>query len=296
MSQENGKTAATQVSKMPVFEQWECRTRGKFVNLSYTWYFHDFEHRLKEFEVGDSILSAPFFSKLQPNIKWNLKFRPRGHVEEGKAKEDKKCISISLQLQPGHAKPVFASYDISCLHQIDKKKVMACSKFNDESPCWGYTNILTNDALFDKASGYLRDGVLTFRCTVEYLVDVVDQLSQIPNFVFLEGPPSFSSMFDNDFLSDFTISSQEKPFRVHKNVLANRSPVFHAIFRDDLGKNQVNEELINDYKPEVVHETLRYMYTNTVENMKEHAKDLLGMAEKYQLQGLKKQCEEFVSS
>lgn len=109
---------------------------------------------------------------------------------------------------------------------------------------------------------------------------------------FVEKSLNLESIFDSDFLSDFTIRVQHQKFKVHKVVLAVRSPVFHAMFQQKYCENLTNEIEISSFKPEMIYEMLRCIYTGRVKRMQVHSRDLLAAADKYEIEGLKIICEQ----
>lgn len=52
---------------------------------------------------------------------------------------------------------------------------------------------------------------------------------------------------------------------------------------------------IDDIEGEVVFKMIRYMYTGELENLKDHAKDLIYAAEKYEFVNLKNECLAYFS-
>ena len=84
-------------------------------------------------------------------------------------------------------------------------------------------------------------------------------------------------------------------FFAHKVILAAKSPVFEKMFEHDLQESATNSITVEDIEPEVLKEMLTYIYTNQVPNIKDMATSLLYAAEKYQLEGLKAMCEQFLS-
>ncbi|XP_043479842.1 protein roadkill-like [Leptopilina heterotoma] len=98
---------------------------------------------------------------------------------------------------------------------------------------------------------------------------------------------SMKSLQDNEEFKDVTFNVEDKKFTAHKIILANRSTVFAAMF-----KNKMTEELtsvveIDDTKSAIFQQMLNFIYTDQVENLEESAVELLYVAEKYQLEKLK---------
>ncbi|XP_065204311.1 speckle-type POZ protein-like [Planococcus citri] len=92
-------------------------------------------------------------------------------------------------------------------------------------------------------------------------------------------------------LSDVTISVNGKNYPVHKVILAARSSVFNAMFRNDMQENQKNHIMITDMEQEAFEEMLHYIYTGEMRRLDEWAFELLPAADKYDLEELKKGCE-----
>jgi hypothetical protein len=64
------------------------------------------------------------------------------------------------------------------------------------------------------------------------------------------------------------------------------------MFESEMEEARTSQAKIKDIDGEVMLEMVRFMYTGKVENIKDHAKDLLYAAEKYELKDLKKECLE----
>ena len=90
--------------------------------------------------------------------------------------------------------------------------------------------------------------------------------------------------------SDLTIDVKGKKFKAHKLILVARSPVFEAMFLSDLIEGSSNTLTIDDIEPDVFEELLSFLYTDYVKNLKPFAAELLAVADKYMLQGLKAKC------
>ncbi|GIY40625.1 speckle-type POZ protein [Caerostris extrusa] len=83
----------------------------------------------------------------------------------------------------------------------------------------------------------------------------------------------------------------------HKNILAARSPVFAAMFATEMRENLMNVVDITDLEVSALRNMLTFMYSGRIENLTAaSAGDLLFAADKYQLQGLKTMCSDFLKS
>ncbi|GIY22882.1 TD and POZ domain-containing protein 3 [Caerostris darwini] len=83
----------------------------------------------------------------------------------------------------------------------------------------------------------------------------------------------------------------------HKSILAARSPVFAAMFATEMRENLTNVVDITDMDVCALRNMLTFMYSGRIENLTiASAGDLLFAADKYQLQGLKTICRDFLKS
>ncbi|XP_044010257.1 speckle-type POZ protein-like A [Aphidius gifuensis] len=95
--------------------------------------------------------------------------------------------------------------------------------------------------------------------------------------------------------ADVTIHVGQKTFRVIKGILGARSPVFSAMFdHEQLKENEKNEVIIEDIDEGVFEEFLHYIYTGESPNIDKMPKELLAVADKYQVDCLKNICEEVI--
>ncbi len=103
--------------------------------------------------------------------------------------------------------------------------------------------------------------------------------------------------FLNGLSTDFTIicehgdNGQKKTsFKVQKNRLVTRSPVFAAAL-DNFAEGENATYKISDMSPKAVKEMLRFFYTDQVENLEVHARELLMAGDKYDLPKLRNMAE-----
>ncbi|XP_043479841.1 speckle-type POZ protein-like [Leptopilina heterotoma] len=101
---------------------------------------------------------------------------------------------------------------------------------------------------------------------------------------------SNKKFLDNEEFKDVTFNVEDKKFTAHKIILASRSPVFAAMFKNKMKEELTSVAEINDIKPEIFQQMLNFIYTDRVENLEESAVELIDVAEKYQLENLKSMC------
>ena len=102
------------------------------------------------------------------------------------------------------------------------------------------------------------------------------------------------SLFTEKNLADVEITCEGEVFNCHQNILSARSPVFLTMFRADMSEKHSKKVHIPDVRKEVFLEVLKFIYTGNVSSensLKEHAREILAAANKYELDLLKKLCE-----
>jgi BTB/POZ domain len=104
----------------------------------------------------------------------------------------------------------------------------------------------------------------------------------------------FRELWESGQFSDFTITAGDQEFKVHKNVVGSRSPVFAAIFESDMKEEKTGEMEITDFNAETVERLLSFLYTGVVQE--KGAMDLYAIASKYQVARLKLKCQEIIIS
>ncbi|GIY73972.1 TD and POZ domain-containing protein 1 [Caerostris darwini] len=105
------------------------------------------------------------------------------------------------------------------------------------------------------------------------------------------------SMYDDSILSDMELRTSTKTFRVHKNILSARSPVFSAMFQADMKENAMKYVDITDLDDDTLDKMLIYIYNGIFEvHHWESASELYQAANKYQILILKQLCSEFLAS
>jgi len=108
---------------------------------------------------------------------------------------------------------------------------------------------------------------------------------------------NYKSMYETGLFTDVVLVVGECELRVHKCILAARSPVFTAMFEHKETKEaQENRVEITDLSIEVCRILVEYIYTGKVNSVHEYALELLEAADKYQLDHLKNSCALYLSS
>jgi len=91
----------------------------------------------------------------------------------------------------------------------------------------------------------------------------------------------------SDGLCDVIIKCEGREFYCHQFILSARSPVFEAMLKTKMKELESGSIAIDDFSKNVVEKMLVYIYGGMVPNIDKDAKELLNIAEKYQLQQMK---------
>ncbi|GIY69856.1 speckle-type POZ protein [Caerostris darwini] len=136
------------------------------------------------------------------------------------------------------------------------------------------TSSLINFENVEKIMGFQKDSLMELSKDFLHLLD--------------QGVSSFA---------DVNLKCGSVTVPAHKNILAARSPVFAAMFATEMSENLTNVVDITDMDVSVLRNMLTFMYSGRIENLTAaSAGDLLFAADKYQLQGLKAMCSDFLKS
>lgn len=182
------------------------------------------------------------------------------------------------------------------------KKCYENSKDNSsiiENSYDGFNQFIPKKDLETETSNILRNGVLTVYCelTVVYknsLNNIDESIQQQPFYCLNKLSSAFERQFQKQEFSDVKIVAccgRELP--AHKFVLAALSPVFSAMFTNDMIEKNDNSVVVKDLDYDSLREMLRFMYTGNVENLAKLSGGILAAQEKYQIDGLKELCEEY---
>lgn len=261
--------------------------------LCYKWVITSFSAELNRTwnKVGDYIQSPAFLTKY-PNvneyISWNIRLHLKSPLHEGCYK----FVVINSSKDDSRGAP---RSRLSLLNSKNEK-VLSLDKRAGES--W----LVKQDFLMGKENGILLDGNLTILCEVIVRPSAEEDL----RYPSIEGSDALEysrrievcddleKLLEDGMASDVTFIVDKQKFRLHKNILMVRSPVFRAMFAHDMQENAKNTVNIKDIKCEVFKEMLRFIYAGRVDGIGKIAGDLLAAADKYAIQGLTIMCEKFL--
>ncbi|GFX38473.1 TD and POZ domain-containing protein 4 [Trichonephila clavipes] len=108
---------------------------------------------------------------------------------------------------------------------------------------------------------------------------------------------NLESSYEENLLCDVELKTKTRTFPAHKYVLSARSPVFKAMFTNDMRER--NSECVNieDMSDDTINRMLVYIYTAIVKDLKwESASQLYVAANRYEILSLKSKCSSFLKN
>ena len=165
----------------------------------------------------------------------------------------------------------------------------------EEVVSWGWNPIISKKDLKEETTQFLPGGALTFECNFHFYISESEistshALSAIQSSCLVN---NFKMMWKKGAFTDFKVFCDDKVFPCHKFVLASRSDVFEAMFsHENTTEALTGQAIIKDSNPQVLYNFLEFLYTDQLDNKKcFESCELLLLADKYNVQSLKKMCE-----
>ncbi|XP_052168939.1 BTB/POZ and MATH domain-containing protein 1-like [Oryza glaberrima] len=231
--------------------------------------------------------------------RWRINYYPNG--------ESADCadyISLYLSLDEKATKNVKVKaqfqFQISFTDKVEKPHSLASAEVNtyggESFWSWGCPKFIKRDG-FEKSKD-LRDDSFTIRCDVAVIGEI---RTEITTTTFVSVPPSelnqqFGNLLETEKGADVVFEVGDETFAAHRCVLAARSPVFNAELYGLMKEgNAAGVVRIQDMEAQVFKLLLRFVYTDTLPEMKEEdvmCQHLLVAADRYNRQRLKLMCEE----
>ncbi|GFQ71302.1 tdpoz2 [Trichonephila clavata] len=108
---------------------------------------------------------------------------------------------------------------------------------------------------------------------------------------------NLESSYNESVLCDVELKTKTSTFPAHKYILSARSPVFKAMFTNDMKEKSTGCVYIEDLTDDTIRRMLQYIYTATVtvqDLQWESACRLYAAADKYEILSLKSKCSSFL--
>ena len=123
----------------------------------------------------------------------------------------------------------------------------------------------------------------TFWVSVEETVDTY--LYQLGDTMMAE---QLWKAANDQLFTDVEFHVAGRIFSAHKAIVANRSPVLQAMFRNDMTESRTNQVKIDDVNAAVFKRFLRFLYTGRIDTCHD---ELFAVADKYQVETLRRLCQ-----
>ena len=165
--------------------------------------------------------------------------------------------------------------------------------FTGTSYGYGTHTLVAHSDLFDPESTLLVDDGLIVRVEVKYAS--LDALLPYESSENVELPQaaddfkqSFRYLYDMKIGQDVVlVSSDGIKIPVHRAVIISRSPVFSAMFDNDMTESRTGRCGISDVDGDTLAIVVKYMYCGCSESeLEQHTEKILLAADKYQLKAL----------
>ena len=235
----------------------------------------------------DSILFSP---QETPNRKWQLRLYDRGAQIE---------IYVFHRNSTGREEQFLKPTQLQ-MSILNRRRKIALQQIVQSTPLCSYY-VQFGYSKVDVIKCQQADGSLTFYCKILTHVKMEPTSSSADPSVFtVDCTGGLSShleeLFNDKQFSDVILNIRGREFPAHKNILATRSEVFAAMFQHPMKEKATNHIEIEDIEPEVFQELLRFIYTGRVSTatLDTMAAGLFIAADKYLLNGLKNECENYL--
>ena len=258
----------------------------------FTWTIRDFwaSWKFRPWSLEESICS-PVFSANKPDgneTHWRLKLFPIGSTSPSDY--------LAIEIQSYTDMTIRVKCEISILNSSSERtEVLDCSGYySPDEPLKHFKRwLLKNSLWYRKNSDLLPQGHLNIHLQLTIYGEERELISNARFQGMEKVREDFGRLYYSTEFSDVDINCQGEVFKCHKAILSTRSNYFRAIFQR-IGTNEVN---IHDFEPPVVAETLHFIYTGVLTDLgksmlKHTTHKLLALAERCQLNVLKKICEE----
>lgn len=168
------------------------------------------------------------------------------------------------------------------------------------------TSSFRKSSLSAEGSLYIQGDILSLQ--IELTVHNGETTTEIREIGFAE-PPKINNysktlseelyqFFVNQTFCDITLETKNDAIKAHKIVVCAKSPVFRAMFENEMSEKISQVVKIPDVDIHSLRRLLTFMYSEKFENILNEydAMKLYSVADKYQYDKLKKKCSDFLKS
>ena len=283
--------------EQPILESdlW-CTSDVRISNTTFMWKIKGFKFSNHTYNL-EGIKTGVFVIRGEGNIKdtkWMLEIKPRTILTTG-------SHNLTMTL---HSKNLGITKPDIVLQIVNSKKerqvfgtVRKIHTFIGESSCelmsdelW--CNMIRND--------FLVDGDINFACDFNFAYSssvLGSKYSREEKVITYKISENMAKFFLSDEMSDVQIHCGDNFYDAHQLILSLWSPVFRIMFKSKMKEKETKMVEICDFDPIVVEELLKFMYLgrcciNEKDPDPQTVADILAAADKYQVDVLKRMCEE----
>uniref|UniRef100_A0A0N5BC93 Speckle-type POZ protein (inferred by orthology to a human protein) n=1 Tax=Strongyloides papillosus TaxID=174720 RepID=A0A0N5BC93_STREA len=230
-----------------------------------------------------------FNFELDSKVKGFFDIYPYGNDDDSKD-----YVSLSLHFKEFSCLMITALCKFSILNTNGKeeyKSIVGVRNFDANKTSYCLQKFLNRNDLRNRKNNLLPGDRLTVCFEIFYLCDD-EYISGVSEATHIGGPLNMllndiSRMLDSSGYYDCIIKVKNHEIKVHKCILDARSEVFRSMLKYKLADPQSSTIEMNDYSLEVVKEMVNYIYTGKSPRIDKLAIEMLEVAEKYKLVGLK---------
>uniref|UniRef100_A0ABD2X6P3 BTB domain-containing protein n=1 Tax=Trichogramma kaykai TaxID=54128 RepID=A0ABD2X6P3_9HYME len=257
----------------------------------YTWTIK--KYRSMKLEVGKSI-ESPKFGVGSDNAQYfQLKLFPAGNAAEYAG-------YMSLYLNPindseDSPNKLVCRWTVSVINRKTVVFKVTCHQdFAPEFHGFGWPQFYKVKNVDQLISS---ENTVTIQCELEIFSGCESSLDS--ELIYSKNEAIDRMKFDFSFLSeelsDVKLKSDEYEIPAHKILLATASPVFKAIFTIKKAKKNCDSIVITDTPYNILVDVLKYIYTGDIVSTKTDViLQILPVADKYKIDGLKIKCEKIL--
>ncbi len=275
-----------------------------FGNTHFTWRIGNFLEQVQFANAAGKIAinSSPFLvtaigakvgKKFKLTVQWK---RPEGN----KGLKDSDYIGLYLSKERGSDSAV-ATFELYALKPSGEKWKDGTPGtpryFSSSAHGWGHGAFCSKENLL-KDSVLSEDGTLTVVCQVKCLLEKEDANDDDVITCMPLVPPTLTLgqqlHIDRESRDVTIVVEHHKEFHLHKNVLTSRSKVFAAMFSySSTLESRTSRIILPDVTSEIMTNFEHFLYLDDFPGglSLEHLSPLLALAEKYNIDGMKKVAE-----
>lgn len=276
--------------------------REKLQDFTISWVIDDMKVKMEKFKPGEKIKTDTFAIR---DTKWHFDFYPNGNIARHKGKisiflvsENDGKVTADCEFMCG---PTAASCGVPSEQGWFRTLSFSNNEFTPVDNDYGFNAFLGHTMVVENEAKVLAAGRMEFFMKVSVkgeektIAKVLPPKKTLVTITEIDALRQLSENFESlrcdEQFSDFQIVCGDENFSCHRNILASRSSYFRALFNSRMDEYKTGKLDIVDMDSDTVKDVITYIYTSQVEDLDFKAHELLAAADRYDLPGLKKSCE-----